>query len=674
MRALFLTRSYLVLSSLLCIFAAWNLHCTAPSSRETQTSMKVHVDASDAARGIFHAEIEISCSPGVVTLVYPKWIPGEHAPFGPIMQVVGVNFTALGKPASWQRDPDDMFTFHCTVPENASVLNVSLDYLSPSATTGPGYGYSPNSTGRLLMLLWNHLLLYPESESTDNVQCQPSMRLPQGWKFATALPVQAQNRDTVTFQATSLTRLVDSPVMAGEYMRSIPLSEEKETPIFLDLFGDSPEAVQADSTKILLCRNVVQEADALFGGRHFKTYHFLVALSDILDFDGLEHYESTDIRLPERALLDEAIWKRRSYLIPHEYVHSWNGKYRRPLGLLSNNFQEPVQSDLLWAYEGLTRYLDVVLTGRSGLRTPEEVRDYLAWAAGYLEQDRPGRSWRSLQDAAVSVRLLYAASDEWTGWRRGWTDVYDEGALIWLEADGIIRDLTNAQHSLDDFCREFFAVKKRASAVETYTMDDITKTLDKLAHYDWQNFFNERLHSHGPDAPLGGLRRAGWELRYSDTANGYVSLREGLEHRLDATWSIGASVYEDGLVQDVIPGTPAFKAGMAPEMKVTQVNGAKWSLASLRRAIMQAKNPNAPVKLVLQQGRREVRARIDYHEGEKYPHLLRVERKKDMLEEILAPKRSEVRGQTSALRLVAPKAPLAQGSRSGHEPFSVANR
>ena len=639
MRAFRLTRSCLVLTPLLCILAASNLDCSNPSPKEAQANMKVNVDARDAAHGIFHAELEIPCSPGILTLVYPKWIPGEHAPFGPIMQLVGVRFSTSGKTAPWQRDPDDMFRFHCTVPENANVLAVSLDYLSPSAIIGPGYGYSPNSTGQLLMLLWNNILLYPESESTDNVQCNPTLRLPQGWKFATSLPVQAQGKDSVTFQPTSLTRLVDSPVMAGEFLRSVPLSEEMSAPVFLDLIGDSPEAVQADSLQILLCRNVVREVDALFGIRHFKTYHFLVTLSDILDFDGLEHNESTDIRLPERAFLDKAIWKRRSYLIPHEYVHSWNGKFKRPLGLFATNFQEPVQSDLLWVYEGLTRYLDIVLTGRSGLRTPEEVRDYLAWAAGYLEHDRPGRSWRSLHDAAVSAQLLYAATDEWTGWRRGWMDVYDEGALIWLEADGIIRDLTNSQHSLDDFCRAFFGEKGADSTVHTYTVDDVVKSLNELAHYDWQTFFSQRLNSHGPDAPLGGLRRAGWDLGYSDTPNGCVGLREALEHRIDATWSIGASVLDDGLVQDVIPGTPAFSAGMAPGMKIIQVHGAKWSLASLRNAIVQTKNPGAQIALTLQQGRRALSIKIDYHDGERYPHLRRVEKRKDMLEGIMAPRR-----------------------------------
>ncbi|RPH38248.1 M61 family peptidase, partial [bacterium] len=455
MRARFLTRSFAVLTTLLCCLAFWNPGCIrqAPS---IGTQIKVRVDARDAPRGIFHADLQLPCTAGPLTVVYPKWIPGEHSPTGPIMQLVGVKFSTSGKPVSWQRDMDDMYVFHCDIPENTSFLDISLDYLSPAARFAGGFGNSPNSTGRLLILLWNHLLVYPESESTDNVLCEPSLRLPQGWKFATALSVQGQGDDSVSFEAVSLTRLVDSPVMAGENVRSFPLSNDKNAPVTLDLIGDTPEALAADPSQIMLCSTMVREVDSIFGVRHFHTYHFLVSLSDILDTDGLEHHESTDIRLPERAFLDKSIWKRRSYLIPHEYVHSWNGEFKRPIGLLASDYQQPVQSDLLWVYEGLTRYLDVVLTGRSGLRSPDEVRDYLAWAAGYLDHDRPGRSWRSLRDASVSAQIIYPAPDEWTSWRRGWTDVYDEGALLCLEADATIRELTGGEHSLDDFFRQFF--------------------------------------------------------------------------------------------------------------------------------------------------------------------------------------------------------------------------
>jgi predicted metalloprotease with PDZ domain len=630
-------RSFATASLCMLFLAVSSLECSSPT-RNGPPLIKMRVDLSNAVQGIFHADLQIPCTEGTLSLHYPKWIPGEHCPNGPIMQLAGVQFSTSGKPVSWQRDPDDMYTFHCTIPENATILDASLDYLSPSSITGPGYGYSPNNTGRLFSLLWYSILLYPEAESTDNVMCEASLRFPAGWKIATSLPIRAQGNDTVAFDTVSLTRLVDSPVMGGENIRSISLSEEKAAPVTMDLIGDSPEAVEADSSQIMLCRNVVREVDALFGARHFQTYHFLISLSDLVVVDGIEHHESTDIRLPERAFLDAGIWKRRSYLIPNEYVHSWNGKFKRPLGLLATDFQQPVQTDLLWVYEGLTRYLDEVLTGRSGLRTPDEVHDYLAWAAGYLNQDRPGRTWRSLHDASVSAQLLYPASDEWTTWRRGWMDIYDEGALLWLEADATIREMSGGQHSLDDFCRQFYGGKAGLSGVETYTIDDVVKSLDKIAHFDWEKFFSERLNSHEPAAPMGGLSRAGWEVTYSDSPNSQVSLRENLEKRIDASWSIGLSVFDDGLVQDVVPGSPGFKTGIAPGMKVTKVNGEKWSIQALRKAMTRAKSPGNPIELVLQQGRRELKSRMEYHDGEGYPHLRRLEGKDDILERIIAPR------------------------------------
>ena len=639
MRVFSLIRSYSSVIFGLCLFSIIALDCSIPSTSEPP-HMKMRVDLRNVRQGIFHAELHIPCTPGTVSLHYPKWIPGEHSPNGPITQLVNLQFNAMGQPAAWQRDPDDMYAFHCTVPDGASMLDVTLDYLSPSAISGPGYGYSPNSTGRLFTLLWYSVLLYPEAESTGNIMCDASLRMPAGWRFASALAVQSQGNDTVAFEPVSLSRLVDSPVMGGENFRSIPLSDQK-APVTLDIVADSPEDLEVDTSQVMLYRNMVSEVDSLFGVRHFHAYTFLISLSDLLDVDGVEHHESTDIRLPERALVDTKIWKRRSYLLPHEYVHSWNGKHKRPLGLVSANFQEPVQTDLLWVYEGLTRYLDVILTGRSGLRTAEEVRDYLAWAAGYLDHDRPGRNWRSLHDVSESAQLLYSAPDEWLGWRRGWMDIYDEGALIWLEADVTIRRLSGGQHSLDDFCRSFFGGKPEVSRVERYTLDDVVKALDKIVHNDWQKFFSDRVNGHEAHAPLGGITNSGWDLEYSESANSQVSLREDLEGRIDATWSIGLSVFDNGVVQDAIPGSPGFQAGVSPGMKILKINGKNWSLQALRNVIAGTKDPQGGFDLTLQQGRREVRCRIDYHDGTKYPHLKRAAGKADVLEKILAQKRQE---------------------------------
>jgi predicted metalloprotease with PDZ domain len=636
MRSLLDSQSTALFAILWCLVIG-GFNCAEPSGPD-KPHLSIHVDLSRAQQGIFRASIQIPCNGRELTLHYPKWIPGEHSPNGPIMQLTNVRFSVHGKAVSWERDMDDMFTFHCTVPEKSSVLDVSLDYLSPSTISGPGYGYSPNNTAHLLALLWYSVLLYPEAESTDNVRCDASLRLPAGWTMATSLPVRAQGNDTVAFEEVSLTRLIDSPVMAGEFVRSIPLSEDNNAPVTLHLIGDSPEALAIDSSQVISCRNVVQEVDSLFGVRHFNTYHMLVSLSDLLVADGVEHHESTDIRLPEREFLDEKVWKRRSYLIPHEYIHSWNGKYRRPLGLMFSDYQHPVETDLLWVYEGLTRYLDVVITGRSGLRTPDEVREYFAWAGGYLDRTRPGRSWRSLHDASVSAQLLYDAPEEWTAWRRGPVDIYDEGALLWLEADATIRDLSEGQRSLDDFCKEFFGGKAAPLTVKDYSLDDLVKALDHIAHYDWQAFISSRVDSLTPHPPLGGLSLAGWELVYTDTPNLSIALRESLEYKIDATWSIGASIFANGLVQDVVPGSPAFQAGIAPGMKVSQVDGKGWSIDGARAALARAKRSGTGIDLVLQHGKVMANRHLEYQDGEKYPHLRRIEGKDDVLERIIEPR------------------------------------
>lgn len=635
MPAHFSARSLVFFGPLLCCVMLSGTDCSR-DTRDDRVNLTIRVDASNVRQGIFHADLQIPCNKGKLSLHYPEWIPGEHSHNGPILQLVGIQLTAGGKPVSWQRDANDLYTIRCQIPDDVSFLDVALDYLSPSTVIGGGYGNSPNNSDHLFCLLWYSVLLYPETPSTDSITCDASLRLPSGWSYATSLPVRASGNDTVAFEQVSLTRLVDSPVMGGDHVRSIPLSEGKEAPVTLDLIGDTPEALQADALQIMRCQKMVREVDSLFGVRHFNSYHFLVSLSDVLITDGIEHHESTDIRLPERAFLDENIWKRRSYLLPHEYIHSWNGKYRRPYGLTFNDYQHSMESSMLWVYEGLTRYLDLVITGRSSLRTPDEARDYLAWAAGYLSHNRPGRAWRSLQDAAVSAQLLYIAPDEWTAWRRGWADVYDEGALVWLEVDVTIRELTGGQRSLDDFCREFHGGKPGLLGVKPYNFDDVVKSLKEIAPFDWEKFFLDRLNSHDAQPPLGGLTRAGWQVEYSDSANGQVALRERLEQKIDASWSIGVVVLANGLVQDVLPASETFQAGVAPGMMVTQVNGEKWSIPAFRKAIVRAKDPSHALDLTLQQGRRQLECRLQYHEGEKYPHLQRIQGKEDLLQKIFA--------------------------------------
>ncbi len=447
-------------------------------AQSSAPSVSLAVDLREAPRRIFHAHLVIPARPGPVTLLYPKWIPGEHGPTGPITNLTGLKFTAAGKPLPWRRDHVEMFAFHCEVPAGADGVEVQLDYVSTTDKRDRA-GRGPASTEQLAVLNWNDVLLYPQGKPSAAITYVASLRLPAGWKFGTALPVAKQSDGTVEFAPVSLTTLVDSPVIAGAHYKAIPLPVTAAPPHQIDLAGDSAAAIEMSPQLASNYVRLVAEARALFGAHHYLQYHFLLALSNFVRSSGLEHHESSDNRLPERALLDDAPRKLGASLLAHEFVHSWNAKYRRPTGLTTPDYEQPMKGELLWVYEGLTQYLGEVLTARSGLYTPEQFREELARVADYLDH-RPGRTWRSLEDTAVAAQLLYAAPGEWASWRRG-VDFYDESTLIWLEADVVIRRETQGRRSLDDFCRVFHGGPSGPPEVKPYTFEDLVAALRQVA-------------------------------------------------------------------------------------------------------------------------------------------------------------------------------------------------
>src|SRR5262245_31678714 len=406
------------------------------------------VDASEAPKKVFHVRMSIPVTPGRLSLSYPKWIPGEHGPTGPLTDVAGLRITAGGTALTWERDPVDMYAIHVTVPEGARSVDVVFDFLSAAAPVG--YSSAASCTQQLMLMSWNQLLLYPTGAPSDGVTYAASVQLPAGWKYATALPVTTESGGTNRFAPTTLTTLVDSPVLAGANYRRVDLASGAAPHEYLDMACDSREGLAIPEDQIRHLRQLMAEAFTLFGARHFREYHFLLSLSDQIAHFGLEHHESSDDRSWERVWLDDDKRIANSNLLAHELSHSWNGKYRRPAGLATSDYQKPMNGDLLWVYEGLTQYLGFVLAGRSGIRTPDQVRENLALSAAVLDH-RPGRTWRPLSDTAVEAQLLFNASDGWESWRRG-TDFYNEGLLIWLEADVTIRKLTQGRRSLDDFC------------------------------------------------------------------------------------------------------------------------------------------------------------------------------------------------------------------------------
>ena len=611
-------------------------------AQQASQAVKLNVDLSEAAKRIYHAKMEFPVKAGPLTLVYPEWIPGEHGPTGPIVDVTGMHFRAEGKDISWKRDDVDMYAFHCDIPAGVEKLEVTMDYLLPTKEESGG---APSASAKVAVLPWNLVVLYPQGTKSDEVMFSASLRVPEGWKFATALPTAGKSGGETEFKTVSLTTLVDSPVLTGEYFKTYDLSPEETPDHRLNVAADSEAATVATPEELRDYRQLVAETGALFHARHYHHYDFLLALSDYLDVNGLEHHESSDNRAPERMLLDQNTFEWLGDLLPHEFFHSWNGKYRRPAGLSTPNYQEPMKGDLLWVYEGLTQYYGTMLTARSGIWTPEELREDLANVAAYLN-DRPGRTWRNLEDTAIAAQLLYGSRKAGSSWRRS-VDYYDESTLIWLDADTIIRRETNGKKSLDDFCRLFHGGESTGPKLVPYTFEDVASALHTVAPYDWQKFFDERLYSHGPGAPLGGLEASGWKLEFNDKMNEMQRATEAVEHAVDVRYSLGFIVKEPGeddggTIVDVIPGSPAAKAGIAPDMVLTAVNGRDWTPDILREAIRAAKNSKEPLELRLRNDGYVVEAKVDYHGGERYPHLERTGGA-DVLSEIAKRRAPEVK-------------------------------
>jgi len=602
----------------------------AQKTKSATPTITISVDATSAPRKIFHAQLIIPASAGVLTLYYPKWIPGEHGPTGPIQDLTGLKFTANGQTLKWRRDLLDGWTFHIEVPAGASAVNASLDFVSPTGEEGLFTG-GASATDKMTVLSWNTVLLYPAGWTSDELTYQASLRLPEGWKFGTPLPIASQDGSGVRFNPVTLSTLVDSPVIAGQYLRIVPLSENPRQE--LDIAADHPGDLDAPQEVLDPYKSLTDQALKLFGAQHFRDYHFLYSLSDHVAHFGLEHHESNDSRTSERSLVDPDPRLLASGLLSHEYVHSWNGKYRRPADLTTPDYEKPMQDDLLWVYEGLTSYLGDLLSARSGIRNPDEYRENLAAMAARLDHV-PGRIWRNLQDTADGVPWMQGAPPQWESWRRT-VDYYDEDVLNWLWVDTIIREQTHGQKSLDDFCKLFHGGQSGPPEVKTYTFDDVVKTLNQVAAYDWRGFWTERLANHGPGAPLTGIERSGWKLVYDENPSELTKVRKRELKEVDAEYSLGLLLDENGNIIDTVEGMPAAKAGIGPGMKLAAINGRRFSADVLSDALRADKNSSEPLELLIENTEYFKTLKIDYHGGEKYAHLVRDESKPDVLSEII---------------------------------------
>jgi predicted metalloprotease with PDZ domain len=596
-------------------------------------SIRLNLDLTDAPRNIYHARLNIPVKSGEMTLVFPKWIPGNHRPSGPIGALIGIRMQSGGQALAWQRDPIDMYAFHVNVPTGISEIEVSLDAITSSDSAGAG---GPAASSNLLDLNWNAVVLYPQGASSDAVEFMPSVTLPAGWSFGTALPGARVAGDRVEFASVSLTTLVDSPLIAGVHYRRIALTKPGETPVHvMDVVADSEGDLAMKPETQAQYQKLVAETGALFGARHYRQYHFLYTLSDQVGGHGLEHHESNDSVAGERVLLDPDLHMLYAGLLPHEFAHSWNGKYRRPEGLATRNYQEPMIGDLLWVYEGLTQYLGNMLTARSGLWSAEQYREALAATAAALDH-RTGRQWRPLEDTARSVQILRLMGPQWQSWRRS-LDYYPEGELIWLEADAIIRQQSRGQRSLDDLCRRFHGGESGAPKVVPYSFDDVVRTLNDVAPYDWATLLKERTRGTTSHAPLGGIERGGWKLVYNERPNLFGQALEKLVKFTDFSYSLGFTVATDGKLDDVIVGSPAYQAGVGSGMKLVAVNGRKWTPAVLHAALKAATSNGQPVDLLVENAQFFRTYSVAYHDGDRNPHLERVSAQPDLLDEILKP-------------------------------------
>jgi predicted metalloprotease with PDZ domain len=590
---------------------------------------RLRVDATDAPRNVLHSTITIPVKPGAVTLVYPKWIPGNHRPTGPIQNLMGLHILAGGKELDWQRDLVDMYAFHLQVPAGVNELQATYDTVTWN-------GKSSAASSKVLDLLWNQVVLYPQGAPIDTVQVAASIKLPDGWKFGTALTPTQQSGNAAGFEQVSLSRLVDSPLIAGAIYRQVQLTNPGETPVHvIDMVGESEASVEITDKDLASYKQLVAETGKLFGARHYEKYHFLLTLSDETAHHGLEHHESSDNGTSEDVFSDPNKHNLEADLLPHEFVHSWNGKYRRPAGLINPTYQEPMKGDLLWVYEGLTQYLGDILAARVGLRSPDEWRENAAYTAAMLDH-RAGRQWRPLQDTATSVQSLFASGPEWTNWRRS-ADYYPEGFLIWLEVDTLIRQQSHGAKSLNDFCRLFHGGQSGPAIVVPYKFEDVVATLNQVTPYDWAGLLRQRLDTKGPHAPLGGIENGGWKLVYTEEKNRTMDAREKTSDNLDLSFSLGMIVSKEGALVDVIPGSPAYAAGAGPGMKLLGVNGRKYSKDIIRTALRRAVNAQQPIVLLVENGEYYSTLEVNYHDGIRYPHLVRNEAQPDLLGEIIKP-------------------------------------
>ena len=606
----------------------------APTADAFPGVIRHEVDATDLDRKIVWVKQTIPVpASGPMTLLYPKFLPGNHAPTGPIQLIGGLTVTGNGQRIEWLRDTLDPYAFHVDVPAGVREMEVEFQWL-----TQPD-----NSTWRVVMtpdvsnLQFEKAILYPAGYRHSGIMVQTTVKLPEGWNYGVALDTRSFEDGVAVFEPIDLEMLADSPMFAGRHHRVEDLDPGGRSPVRLHIVGDTAEAIAITDDQLAGFRNMVRQADLLFGSRHFDRYDFLLANSNQLGGIGLEHHRSSENAVPADFFRNWQAYHGARTLLPHEYVHSWNGKFRRPADQMTPNLNTPVQNTLLWVYEGQTEYWGEVLATRAGLVTPEETIVNIAGIAGFYDA-QAGRGWRPLQDTTNHNLLGYRTTNPWGSWMRGTGDYYRESLLIWLDVDTKIRELTGDRRSLDDFAKGFFGIQDGVWEATPYTFNGLVEALNEVAPYDWTGFLRQRLDAAGPEAeaPLGGLERAGWRLVWTDAPTEVEQYVNGSGGG-DFQYSLGFNL-SGARVTGVQWGGPAWEAGIGAGWSLVSVNGQPGNAANLAAAITASKGNRQPISVVVRNGQRERTVQFDYHDGLRYPRLERIPGTRDRLTEILTPR------------------------------------
>jgi predicted metalloprotease with PDZ domain len=602
----------------------------APADTPYPGTISLMVDMTNVNDRIFEVRETIPVPDDKITLLYPEWLPGTHSPSNHIGDMAGLVVIAKGERVAWKRDRVNMYAFHIDVPRGANALDINFQYLAP---VDPKRG---RVSEKFADLTWNSVVLYPAGYFARDIKVEAMLRIPQGWKYATPLDTASEDGNVIHFKATTLNTLIDSPLYAGEYFKRLDLSTGPDNKVYLDVFADKASDMEIAPDQLQYHKNLVIEAQKLFNSHHYDHYDFLFSVSDIVGGEGLEHHQCSEDGSPANYFTDWPANVGERDLLPHEYTHSWNGKFRRPADLWTPNFNVPMRNSLLWVYEGLTDYYGNVLAARSGLRKPPQARDVWAAFAASFELG-PGRTWRSLEDTTNQPIITSHSNmrENWPSWQRSY-DYYPESDLIWLDADTKIREMSNGTKSLDDFAKAFLGIDDGSFVTVTYTFNDLVKALNAVQPYDWAGFFRARVFDVAPQVPENGFTQGGYRLVYNDAEPDWLT-HQNPEFGNSFDTSLGFYVSKEGNIENVVWNGPAFKAGITPEMQLEAVNDQKYTPKLLRETILAAEKKQQPIKLLLKRGDEYRTVSLDYHGGMRYPHLERVEAMPDRLDAILAP-------------------------------------